>query len=45
MAIVKIEWQAIVNELNDWKDIIGEDTVEAILCNLEEVIENQEESV
>lgn len=45
MAIVKIEWQAIVNELNDWKDIIGEDIVEAILYNLEEVIEDQEESV
>ena len=44
MAIVKIEWQAIVNELNDWKDIIDEDIVEAILCNLEEAIEDQEES-
>ena len=45
MAIVRIEWQAIVDELNDCKDIIGEDIVEAILCNLEEVIEDQEESV
>ncbi len=41
--IVKFQWQSIVNELHEWDDIIGKDVVNAILSNLVDLIEDEDE--
>ncbi len=41
--IVEFQWQNIVNELHEWDDIIGKDVANAILSNLVDLIEDDDE--
>ena len=33
-----IEWSVVKDELNEWRDTIGDDIVDAIISNLEEEV-------